>query len=141
MKRLLSLLAFTFLFSIIFTSAASALENESHSHDDEVTPYYIPCPAGGKHQMTARGRGQVPLSNGKIYFHNLYQCKSCSHGIVSVNSYYGALKPSVPGEYVAVSLPHQAMYGYDFTKKGVTYKLSYSKSYTSGLFASMAFVY
>lgn len=165
MKKLLSLVAVIFLFNIIYVSSASAstailnsqndeisqskADKSAHSHTDElsmqdgeINPLYIPCEGTGrKHQMTGRGKGQVPLTNGKNYFGNLYQCIGCSQGIVSVNNYYGILKPSAPGEYIAVYLPHQTQYGYDFTKKGVKYNLSYSDSYTSGLFESIEFVY
>lgn len=141
MKKLLSMVTFTFLFSMIFISTASASAHGSHSHageEGEINPLYIPCEGtGGKHIMTGRGKGQVILTNEKYFSDDLYQCISCPQGLILTNLPHRGF--SAPEYYVPVTLPDQAINGHDFTSQGPVYFQDYAFSWNYGIFSSITF--
>ena len=128
----------TILFSISLFSPASASTNHSHNNEEEdISIQYIPCPGGGKHLMTPRGKGYVNFSDGTPLFSgHLYQCKNCETAVVmDYNPLYTPKNP-YPGNYVTDTLPHQADKTYTWKTKN---KLSYAGSWSTGIFASITF--
>lgn len=111
MKKVLTSLLVIFFALLSFTPSSFAASDNNHSdhehHEPLINPddnnivekngdvelMYIPCPGGGKHNMTRHANGKV-IKNGKVVLKNgiVWQCSKCYEVIIS------SLDPRVSGK-------------------------------------------
>lgn len=110
--------------------------HEDHQHESELASeggdfgvLYIPCPAGGKHTMAPRGKGNVYVGGVSVLNGTSSQCTKCKDVIVSQYS------PFASGSYKLGKYGSQA-FGYTI---GTSVKINVDKIRTNTSLMSSPF--